>query len=260
MIEFGKETFQINLGYYRSNYNTSASVGTSTGTGFSISGEDDLNLDNSVGVGRVTGYWRFADRHRLMFGYYNLDRDATGTLNKNIGPIRIDRLGVNDTILAGSSIHAESTWDIYTLGYAYSFYKTKNAEIAAGIGVHVARIGIEVTGTLNTLNNGVQASARAGSASDVTAPLPVVMLAADWAPAERWRVKGQLGWLKANLNDVDATVTDLSVAAEYRLFRNFGIGAGYSMFKLDGDITKANWNGSLDWRTGGWQVYGSLVF
>src|SRR5678816_577384 len=75
MIPFGKETFQIDLGYYRPKFNTSFSQsfpGSPIPPG-TINGESDLNLEDSLGVGRLSGHWRFADRHRLFFGYYNLN-------------------------------------------------------------------------------------------------------------------------------------------------------------------------------------------
>lgn len=262
MIGFGKETVQLNLGWYRPNFTTtlSASASGSAIPPGNVNLENGLGLDKSLSIGRLDGHWRFADKHRLFFGYYNLDRSTTGTLNKNIGPINIPSLGVNDTILAGSNVKAEANWDVYILGYGYSFYKTDTVEISGNLGLNVARIDYTLSGTLNTLNNGVRTGATAGSNSSVTAPLPVLGLSGDWALNERWRMKGKIGGFKANISEVNASVTDASVATEYRLFRNFGLGAGYSLLKLSGDINKNNASGSLDWRTGGWQFYGSLVF
>jgi hypothetical protein len=259
MIGFGKEKFQLNLGYYRPNYTTSAGVATN-GAGATISGEDDLHLDSSVGVGRLDGYWRFADRHKLSFGYYDLSRDATGTLNRNIGPIKIDRLGVNDTVLAGSSISANSNWQMYALGYSYSFYKTDTVELAALLALNVAKMSYSLTGTLNTLNNGVLSGARAGSTDDVYAPLPVIGLSGDWALSERWRLKGRVAGFKANISDYDIKIAEAGLMVDYRVMKNFGVGAGYSFLKMSGDISKSDWTGSLDWKTGGFTVYGSLVF
>ena len=262
MIGFGKETFQVNLGWYRPNFTTSVSASASGSPvpPANVSGESDLGLDKSLSVGRLDGYWRFADRHRLFFGYYNLDRSTTATLNKNIGPINIPSQGVNDTILAGSNIKAEADWNVYVLGYGYSLYKTDTVEVAGKFGFNVAKIGTSITGTLNTLNNGVLNGATAGTNGNVAAPLPVLAVSGDWALNERWRLRGSLGGFKAKVSDVKASVTDATVAAEYRLFRNFGVGAGYSLLRISGDINKSSYSSSVDWRTGGLVIYGSLVF
>jgi len=260
MIGFGKEHFQLNFGYFRPNFSTSAAVGLqgSAKPPGSISNEDDLKLDSTLGVGRVDGYWRFADRHRLGFGYYNLDRSGSAVLGKNIGPIEIPSRGVNDTILAGSNVSSEAKWQVYILSYGYSFYKTDTVEISGKFGLNFARIGTTLSGTLITQNNGVLVGASAGS--DVTAPLPVLAISGDWALNERWRLKGSLGGFKAKVSGVNATVTDAGVATEYRVLRNFGVGAGYSLLRVTADIDKSNYFGSGNWRIGGWNLYGSLLF
>ena len=260
MIPFGKETFQIDLGWYRPNFKSSYSQsfpGSPIPPG-TISMEDDLGLDSHLDVVRLNGYWRFAERHRLFFGYYNLNRDTSATLNKNIGPISIPSLGINDTILAGSNVRAETNWDVYILGYGYSFYKTETAEITGKIGFNVANISASLTGTLNLLGGGVASAA--GNTSDVTAPLPVIGISGEWAFSPRWKLIGSIGGFKAKISDVDATVVDGTIAVDYRLFRNFGVGVGYSWLKLKGDVSKPDWNGSVNWRTDGFQIYGSLVF
>jgi len=260
MIPFGKETFQIDLGYYRPKFETSFSQsfpGSPIPPG-TISGESDLNLEDSLGVARLNGHWRFADRHRLFFGYYNLNRDTTATLNRNIGPISIPALGVNDTILAGSNVRTETNWDVYILGYGYSFYKTETAEITGKIGFNVANISAKLGGTLNLAGGGVASAA--GNSSDVTAPLPVIGISGEWAFAPQWKLIGSIGGFKAKVSDVDATIVDGTIAVDYRIFRNFGVGVGYSWLKLKGDVSKSDWNGSLNWKTDGFQLYGSLVF
>jgi hypothetical protein len=260
MIPFGKETFQVDLGFYNPKFETSFSQsfpGSPIPPG-TINGESDLNLEDNLGVGRLGGHWRFADRHRVFFGYYSLNRDTTATLSRNIGPISIPALGVNDTILAGSNVRAETNWDVYILGYGYSFYKTETAEITGKIGFNVANISASLAGTLNTAANGTVGAA--GNSSDVTAPLPVIGISGEWAFAPRWKAIGSIGGFKAKVSDVDATILDGTVAVEYRFFRNFGVGVGYSWLKLEGDVSKSDWNGSINWRTDGFQIYGSLVF
>ena len=262
MIPFGKETFQIDLGYYRPNFKSSFSQsfpGSPIPPG-TISMENDLGLDSHLDTWRLNGYWRFAENHRIFFGYYNLNRDTSATLNKNIGPISIPSLGVNDTILAGSNVNAKSNWDVYILGYGYSFYKTDTAEITGKIGLDVANISASINGTLNTLANGTLVGATAGNNSNVTAPLPVIGLSGEWAFAPRWKLIGSVGGFKVKVSDVDASVVDGTIAVDYRILRNVGVGLGWSWLKLKGDVTKSDWNGSLNWRTDGLQLYGSLVF
>ncbi|NOR72841.1 MAG: hypothetical protein GQ467_03110 [Mariprofundaceae bacterium] len=261
MIGFGQERFQLNLGYYRSNFDTELSAGTKRGPGIlpgRIDLENDLGLDSSLGVGRINGHWRFSDRHRLYFGYYKLHREKVRSLRNDIGPIIIPALGINDTILASSNVSSTSSFEVFHLGYGYSFYKSESLELAAKLGLGLGQLKIDVSGTLNTLNNGTLISAAAGAS--VLVPLPTVGVTLDWAASERWVLKGNAGYFQVRTSGWNAGVADAGVAAEYRLFRNFGIGAGYSLLWIRGDIDRPNYFGELGWKTGGLQLYGTLMF
>ena len=258
-IAFGKETFKLSLGYYRPNFNSRVAVGVPGATPpGDIDPEQDLGLDKSLGGARFDGYWRFADRHRLYFGYYNLDRSASKVLTKDIGPIEIPSLGVNDTILAGSNVNIEAKWEVFILGYDYSFYKTDTLEVAGMVGLNVAQLGTKLSGTLITQNNGTRYGETAGST--LTAPLPAFGLSGDWAIDDRWRMRGHAGAFKITINNIDAKVVDASVAGEYRVYGNIWGGLGYSLLNASAEKNDGSSDASLDWRTGGLQLYASMLF
>jgi hypothetical protein len=258
MISFGKEMFKLNLGYYRPNFSTTAAVGATGGTPpGDINPEEDLGLENNLGGARFDGYWRFADRHRAYFGYYKLDRTGSKVLTKDIGPIDIPNYGM-ETILAGSNIQSESKWEVFILGYGYSFHKSEDLEIAGKIGLNVVRLGTKLTGTLITSGSGTLTGTTAGS--ELTAPLPAIGVTGDWALDDRWRLRGNLGVFQFKFDTIYANVVDASVAAEYRVYRNLWAGAGYSILNASVKSDKPDTHASLDWRTGGWQLYASYLF
>jgi len=261
-IGFGKETFKLNLGYYRPNFSSTVAVGVPgnllpPGT---INGEQDLGLDNNLGGARFDGYWRFADRHRLMFGYYKLDRSASRVLTKDIGPINIPGLPSNEYILSGSNINTEAKWEVFILGYGYSFYKSDTVEVAGQIGLNVAQLSTQISGTLYTTTNNVTPLTGTTAGSTVTAPLPAIGFSGDWALSDSWRMRGHAGGFKIKINEVEADVVDASVAGEYRVYKNLWGGLGYSILNASAKVNKTDSNASLDWRTGGWQIYGSVLF
>lgn len=258
-ITFGKETFKLSLGYYRPNFDSRVAVGVPGATPpGDINPEQDLGLENNLGGARFDGYWRFADRHRLYFGYYKLDRSASKVLTKDIGPIEIPSLGVNDTILAGSNVNIEAKWEVFILGYDYSFYKTDTLEVAGMVGLNVAQLGTKLNGTLITQNNGTLYGETAGST--LTAPLPAFGLSGDWAIDDRWRMRGHAGAFKITINNIDAKVVDAGVAGEYRVYGNIWGGLGYSLLNASAEKNDGSSDASLDWRTGGLQLYASMLF
>jgi hypothetical protein len=261
-IAFGKEMFKLSLGYYRPNFSSRVAVGLpgSVVPPGTIDGEQDLGLDNNLGGARFDGYWRFADRHRLMFGYYKLDRSASRVLDKDIGPINIPGLPSNEYILSGSSINTEAKWEIFILGYGYSFYKTDTVEIAGQIGLNVAQLSTQIGGTLYTTTNNVTPLTGTTVGSTVTAPLPAIGFSGDWALDDRWRIRGHAGGFKITIQDVDANVVDAALAGEYRVYGNIWGGLGYTILNASAKKNDGSSNASLDWRTGGWQLYGSMLF
>ncbi|MGC2049605.1 MAG: hypothetical protein WA635_13480 [Gallionella sp.] len=256
-IAFGKEMFKLNLGYYRPNFDSRVAVGVTGGSPpGDINPEQDLGLDNSLGGARFDGYWRFADRHRLYLGYYQLDRSASRVLDRDIGPINIPGHG-DLTINAGSNINTEAKWEVFILGYDYSFHKTDTVEIAGMIGLNVAELGTKLSGTLIT-PVGTITDSTAGST--ITAPLPAIGFSGDWAIDDSWRMRGHAGGFKIKINNIDANVVDASVAGEYRVYGNIWGGLGYSLLNASAKKDESGSNASLDWRTGGWQLYGSMLF
>jgi hypothetical protein len=259
-IAFGKETFKINLGYYRPNFNSRVAVGVSGSTPpGDISPEQDLGLDNNLGGARLDGYWRFADRHRIYFGYYQLNRSGSKTLDHDIGPIDIPSLGIYETINAGSNVNLDAKWEIAILGYDYSFYKTEDLEIAAMIGLNVAQLGTKLSGTFytSTYPGGVSGST---AGSTLTVPMPVIGLNGDWAIADRWRMRAHAGAFKITINNIDAKVVDANISGEYRIWGNIWGGLGYSLLNASAQKNDGSSDASLDWRTGGLQLYASMLF
>ena len=256
VIRFGQEMFKLNLGYYSPSFSSTVAAGVPDSAPPSVSGEEDLGLDNNLGGARLDGYWRFADRHRLMFGYYKLDRSASRVLTKPIGPINIPGYG-DLTINSGSNINTEAKWEVFILGYGYSFYKSETLEIAGQLGLNVAQLSTRISGALIT-SAGTLTDSTAGST--VTAPLPAIGLSGDWALDDNWRMRGHAGGFQIKLNDVGANVLDAGVAAEYRLYQNFWAGLGYSVLNASVKVNKTDSNASLDWRTGGWQLFASMLF
>jgi hypothetical protein len=168
-IAFGKESFKLSLGYYYPNFDSRVAVGVpGAAPPGDISPEQDLGLDKYLGGARFDGYWRFADRHRIYFGYYNLDRSASKVLDHDIGPINIPGHG-EYTINTGSNINIDAKWEVFILGYTYSFYKTDSLEFAGLVGLNVAQLGTQLSGTFIT-SAGTFSGSTAGST--LTAPLP----------------------------------------------------------------------------------------
>ncbi|MFC1826823.1 hypothetical protein ACFLZQ_02690, partial [Thermodesulfobacteriota bacterium] len=125
----GTDRFKINLGAYFPAISTDLQVSAGDET---IDLEETLNLGDDETVLRLDGYWRFARRHRLGFGYYGLNREASTYLSAEL-PIDDPPWPVN------ALIASDLTLDFYSLNYMYSFYQGEKWEIGGTIGAYWVR-------------------------------------------------------------------------------------------------------------------------
>ena len=136
--------------------NTDISVLSSTGVGTIISFDDDLGGEDSATIPRIDGYYRLNDRHRIDFSSFDIDRSGMKTLSVNLS-IGDENYIVNDTIVS------EIKYNLFKLGYAYSFYHSPSVELSLTAGLNITKYDFAYS-----LDTGGQASANGGSA-----PLPM---------------------------------------------------------------------------------------
>jgi len=162
------KTFTIKLGGYVSLTDTNIRVdGTGgLGLGTEIDLEKDIGLDEDLSTYRIDAEWRFFDRHRLNFSFFDLTREATTSLKRDtiIGDILFP---------TGDILNSKWEHKVYVASYTWSFLQTNKYEVGLNIGAHVTRLKLQVAGQgIFGLNVEVDA---------VTVPLPVLGLTGAYA-------------------------------------------------------------------------------
>ena len=252
---FGEETVTLELGGFLSDFDTEVALKGPNG-GSTIDLEDELGLDSDQSTFRGELTWRFAPRHRVMLGYYNFDRSAIGSANRQIeiddpdnGLIEID---------VGVSVKGNFDWELIPVSYAYSFYKTDATELAASLGAHWVSTGFGAKGTFKL--NGQQNTVVAQSES-VSGPLPVFGLEADHAITRDWHIGAHAQYFTLDYDDYSGELLDLRVQTEYWFAENFGAGLGYTWYDIDLTVDKGNGyklRGDFDY--GGLEAYVTFRF
>ena len=188
---------------------------TNLGAGISISPEDTLGLKTEQSVVRLDGHYRFTDVHALTFSWYSISSDGNKSLAKEID--WIDENGDAITIPIGASVDTSLDYDIYKVGYLYSFHHTDKVELAVGAGLHMTRIGVGLN---------AQATGLTGEVRDVstTLPLPVLGFALVYqvTPKFSWHLKSEFFALE--FDKWDGRYTDTTLGMEYRFFKHVGLG------------------------------------
>lgn len=244
------DRFTISLGTFLLGTDTTLSLNGTAGTvGGEVNLEQDLGLRSSDRF-RVDANWRISGRHHLRAMYFDYGNSRSKTLEREL-EIGDTTYPVNVTVEAGLST------TIYELAYEYAFLEREKWELLGSVGAHVARFSFRISGNGNVGGQPVNARTEAASA---TAPLPVVGLRYIWRFAPKWYLEAQGQYFTVSIDDVDGEIIDLRAGVNWMITDHFGIGAGWNRFSTDVDVSKARFNGSLDWRYSGAQIYLTASF
>jgi len=213
------DKFKIAIGGYAvGRYDSTMSLTESTlGAGASISPQDTLGLDLKQTVTRLDGYYRFTPKHALTYSWYNISSTGNKVVEQDFD--WLDENGDPITIVAGAQANTVLDYDIYKIGYLWSFYHNDKVELAAGAGLHITSISValDVETTLGPLE-----------AKNIksTIPLPVLSFGLTYhvTPKFMWYLKSEV--FAISIDDWSGTYTDSTLAMEYRAWKNVGLGAG----------------------------------
>ncbi|MFW2372039.1 MAG: hypothetical protein ACN4GM_02890 [Gammaproteobacteria bacterium] len=213
------DRFRIAIGGYTlSRYDSFISLtDPDLGAGISISPEDTLGLNTDQAVARIDGNYRFNKKHALTYSWYNISSDGNKTLEETID--WVDENGNEITIPLGASVTSAIDYDIFKVGYLWSFHHTDKVELAFGGGLHVTRISVDMS---------AESSGSDLNTTDVstTVPLPVVSFALVYniTPKLSWYLKSE--FFALSFGDWKGSYTDSTFGLEYRAWKHVGLGFG----------------------------------
>ena len=220
------DKFYISAGAYSVlRYESAVSLTeTNLGAGISISPRDTLGLDGEQTVFRLDGLYRFNANHAMTFSWFRINSDASKALADDIE--WVDENGDTVIIPTGTSVNSSLGYDIYKLGYLWSFYRSDKVELAAGAGLHMAevRFGLNV-------DSAIIGSELRTAKSNLPMPVLSFMLDYNVTPRFDWFLKTQLFAL--DLGEWRGVYSDIELGVKYQLFEHIGIGAGIGSNGLD---------------------------
>ncbi|HEV2430943.1 MAG TPA: hypothetical protein VGT43_05480 [Burkholderiales bacterium] len=195
---------------------TEARLTSSTlGAGAIIDFEDSLGMDDEKEVPGFMARWRINHRWRVEAEYFELKRSATRGTNREI------QWG-DQVFPINTQVSSEFNFSDLRVSVGYSFFRTKDKELGAGIGFHVA----SYEASLRTASLG-------SDSEDVTAPLPVLTMYGQFALTDRWAVSARLDRLSLDYDKYEGSIGAVGVDLMYQPFRNFGFGIGFRSLLFD---------------------------
>jgi len=246
--EAAEDKFRIALGGYSVvRYDSTMSLtDEAVGAGASINPVDAFALDAEQTVFRLDGDYRFNTEHALTYSIYSIKAKGNKILEEDFN--WLDEDGNTITIPIGANVNASLDYDIYKVGYLWSFHHTDKIELAVGAGLHITRIAIGLdAGGIYTGNE----------ARDVktTMPMPVFSFSLSYhiTPKLQWYLKPEFFALK--FDEWDGIYTDISLGMEYRAFEHVGIGLGVGSNSLNLTVKNSDYTFNYDNRVSGLVFY-----
>ena len=221
------------------------------GTGISISPQDTLGLETEQTVLRLDGYYRFTKTHALTYSWYRISSDSKKIIEKEFE--WLDKDDNEITIPVGAKVDTAIVSDIYKLGYLWSFHHTDKVEMAVGAGLHITRIAVDMHA--DTTSSGIDASD-----VSISLPLPVLGFNIKYkvTPKFDWFIKAE--WFALKYDDWDGFYTDVTMAMEYRAFKNVGLGTGLASNNLELSEDASNHKFKYENRITGVLIYAATYF
>ena len=239
------ERFMIRLASYSvQDADTDMAVFSSLGIGTGFSFADDLGGDDSVTIPRIDGHYRFNSRHRIEFSSFRIERDG-----RNLLAIELD-IG-DQTYSVGETVISDIDYELFKVGYAYSFYHSSSVELSVSAGLNVTTYEFDYQ-----LDDGSSADS-----SEASGPLPMFGLRMSYAINPRWSVHYLSEAFFINIgDDLEGSFQNFELNAEYRFQNNLVLGAGITRFSTNLDARDSDWNGRLADSHRGLLIYGSYHF
>jgi hypothetical protein len=198
----------------------------------------DLEKDLGYSGGQVTFLanfqWRISRRSRLNLSYYNIPRNSTHTLDKDIT--------FKDSVYpVNSTVKSYFNTAIYQISYGYAILAKPNYELGVMIGTHLVggKAGISLSGT--------NVSGSKSTDFGFTAPLPDLGIWGGYAFNDRFAVNLDIDYLSLTIGDITGSIFAYNLLFIYKLTEKLDISLGFSGLNFKVDAIKPNVEGHFKW-------------
>jgi hypothetical protein len=223
------EHFRMSAGVFAADTVTELRLDNDAGDlGTEIAAELDLGLRDHSDSGDVEVETRIRERHRVRFGYFKIDRNASKQLERQI-EFGNDVYEIDDVV--------ESTFDMRNFGVTYSYDVLRVDRATAGASFGINLVDITASAAVPARNIREDES-RAG-------PSPVVGVHALVRITRRFHTELRAEYMQLNIDDFEGSVTGLFGAIVCRFNRNLGLGVGYKLLETEVDSNRVGETGNF---------------
>jgi hypothetical protein len=195
----------------------------------------DLSDSHTTGSGWLR--WRFGEKWSVTGQYWASDNSARAVLKEDVT--------WGDSVLkAGSNVGAGTELDLVRVFLGRElFTKAPNHEFGLGAGLHWMQIDAFIDGEFI-----VDDQSSGFRRESVTADIPLPNIGAWYwrSLSPRWLLTSHVDWFSASFSDYSGSLYDAGVGLHFQAWEHVGFGLSYQYFKIDVDVDKTDWRGSVE--------------
>jgi hypothetical protein len=241
------DTFSFRIGGYVTSWDTEVRADGNTQRGTEVDLRRDLGLDDSATIGYVGVTWRPWENHEFGLTYYQDDADNTRQITRDI-------TFQDTTYVANTVVSTDIGIDAYEAYYVWWAARKENWALGPRVGLIWYRLDIAMAVQVDTSGNNLGGAFREEANTD----LPSFTLggAWRWTPGgqDDWRIGADVGYFKANINDVDADVTYGRIGVEWFPWERSGFSLDYTLSRVTADAETSDFSGNLHFVDSGLKV------
>ncbi len=236
--------FDLRISAFQDSISTKVARDTSDGVpGFETDIEDFLGAADEETVLQVDATVRLGHYHRLEFGYFELSRNSTTTLSR-------DLVFGDEIFPAGTIVDTRVGAKILRAGYSYSLMRDAQKELGVMIGVHFADFETDISAD----TTGQAERSSAGT------PLPVIGAHGSVFLNEKTTVGAKLQIFRTDFDRYEGSLNFASLDIQYRVADAISVGLGYNYYGMKLSSRESGVNGHIDVRHHGPAAFLTIGF
>jgi len=228
------ERFRVSAGFFYVVNNTNIKVGITGSPGTDVNLEKDLGFNAEVGTFLANLQWRISSRSRFTFSFYQIDRSALHTLDKDI-------VFGDNTYPANSMVNSYFNTAIYQFSYGYALLSKPKFELGLLVGAHVVGSNAEISLVVNSAGSAVSNN------FGITAPIPDIGIWGGYAFSNRFAINFDVDFLSLTVGSKSGRLLSTNLIFTYRIVDKLDLSLGYTGLDFRVDAVKENLTGVFKW-------------
>jgi hypothetical protein len=228
------ERFKISAGAFYVVNKTNIRLELHDASGTDINMEKDLGINKEIATFLANFQWQISRRSRISLNYYNINRNSTHTLQKDII--------VEDNVYpVNSTVSSFFNTTIYQFSYGYAILSKPTYEAGLMIGTHIlhSNTGISLDGG----NAGLETQNDFG----FTAPLPDLGFWGGWSMGKRFAMNADISYFALTMNNKSGRLLAFNLNLTYKLIDQLDLTLGYTGLDFKVDVIRPDVTGNFKW-------------